>query len=57
MKSSLKDYMPAAVRTSLGDAPTWYSNCLAASGRTKDGKGGLARPGKTARDRARGVVR
>lgn len=53
--STLKDFMSAQVRATLGDAPTWHSNCLAASGRDKEGRGGVARPGKTARDKRRKV--
>jgi hypothetical protein len=41
--STLKDFMSAQVRATLGDAPTWHSNCLAASGRDKEGRGGVAR--------------
>jgi hypothetical protein len=53
-KSTLKEFMPEQVRRTLGDAPTWHSNCLAATGKkAKDGTvtGGTARPGKTARDK------
>lgn len=45
-RKTLKDYMPEAVRSALGDLPTWHSNCMEAAN-------GVARPGKTAKDRAR----
>lgn len=46
---SLKDHMSSANRKALGDLPTTHENCL--------DKCGVARPGKTARDRAnRGEV-
>jgi hypothetical protein len=58
MKSTLKEFMPAQVRAALGSLPTYHSNCLDASGRDKEGRGGVARPGKTARDKApKGGVR
>jgi hypothetical protein len=58
--SKLKEFMPAQVRAALGEKPTWHSNCIAATSRKKTREddetvsvGGIARPGKTARDRAR----
>ena len=47
--STLKQYMSAKDRAEMGQLPTWHSNCIA--------KTGVARPGKTARDRARGLVK
>ena len=44
-QKTLKDFMSIQHRKALGALPTWHSNC------TK--KTGVARPGKTARDRAR----
>jgi len=44
-KKTLKDYMSPAHRAALGDLPTTHKNCM--------DKCGVARPGKTARDRAR----
>ena len=44
-KSTLKDFMSKADRDALGKQPTWHMNCIAATG--------VARPGKTARDRAK----
>ena len=43
--SVLKQYMTAAQRKALGKQPTYHTNCIDACG--------VARPGKTARDRAR----
>lgn len=43
---SLKKYMTKAQREALGDLPTTHRNCL--------DKCKVARPGKTARDRAKG---
>lgn len=45
MNKTLKDFMTPKQRESLGSLPTYHMNCLA--------KCGVARPGKTARDRAR----
>jgi hypothetical protein len=42
---NLKDFMTPAQRTSMGNSPTWHSICTE--------KTGVARPGKTARDRAK----
>ncbi len=44
-KRTLKDYMTTAQRTELGRSPTRHSICLKLFG--------VARPGKTARDRAK----
>ena len=44
-KKTLKDYMTEKQRKQLGKQPTWHMNCIAACG--------VARPGKTARDRAK----
>lgn len=44
-RKSLRDYMTKAQLKSMENLPTYHSNCLK--------KTGLARPGKTARDRAR----
>lgn len=41
---SLKDYMKPKHREALGDLPTYHCHCI--------DKCGVARPGKTARDRA-----
>lgn len=46
---SLKNFMKPSVRNALGDQPTTHRNCM-------DVTGGIARPGKTARDRANGKV-
>jgi hypothetical protein len=46
---SLKNFMKPSVRAALGDQPTTHRNCM-------DVTGGIARPGKTARDRANGKV-
>lgn len=58
---TLKDYMRPNVRQSLGSLPTYHSNCIAATQvRSSGGKiivEGIARPGKTARDRARREMR
>lgn len=59
MNKTLKHYMPSNVREILGSKPTYHANCMIAS-RKLDNKGkivieGVARPGKTARDRARNV--
>jgi hypothetical protein len=43
--STLKQYMSASDRNKLGDLPTTHRNCLELCG--------VARPGKTARDRAK----
>jgi hypothetical protein len=45
-KSILKEYMSTADRRKLGIHPTTHQNCIDATG--------VARPGKTARDRAKG---
>lgn len=42
-KNSLKNFMSEAHRQALGNLPTTHQNCLE--------KCGVARPGKTARDR------
>lgn len=61
-KKTLKDYMPANVRKALGNRPTTHSNCIEITCQ-RDHKGsripftGIARPGKTARDRARREMR
>ena len=44
-KKTLKDFMSDKDRAALGDLPTTHQNCIE--------KTGVARPGKTARDRAR----
>lgn len=44
-ESTLKQFMSSANRRALGDLPTTHENCI--------DKCGVARPGKTARDRAR----
>jgi len=44
-RKTLKDYMTPAQREKLKDLPTWHSICAE--------KTGAARPGKTARDRAK----
>lgn len=43
--STLKDHMSSKDRQAMGKYPTWHSNCIAATG--------VARPGKTNRDKAR----
>lgn len=43
--SGLKKYMSAQQRAKLGNLPTTHQNCIDATG--------VARPGKTARDRAK----
>lgn len=48
-QSTLKKFMKASVRAALGDQPTTHRNCI-------DVTGGIARPGKTARDRANGMT-
>ena len=42
---SLKNFMSATQRAQLGDQPTTHRNCIDACG--------VARPGKTKRDRAK----
>lgn len=44
-KSKLKDFMTKRQRDSLGNLTTTHANCIE--------KTGVARPGKTARDRAK----
>ena len=44
-ESELKKYMTKQQRESLGELKTFHSNCTAATG--------VARPGKTARDKAK----
>ena len=46
--STLKKHMNFHDQYALGDLPTWHSNCI--------DKCGVARPGKTARDKANGHV-
>ena len=46
---SLRDFMTPQQRKAMQGLPTYHSNCLA--------KTGVARPGKTARDRARQVLK
>lgn len=46
-KNSLKNFMSDAQRKALGDLPTSHRNCIE--------KCGVARPGKTARDRSKTV--
>ena len=46
MNSTLKQYMTPAQRAKLGDHPTWHRNMIDLFG--------VARAGKTARDRANG---
>lgn len=48
-ESTLKRHMKATTRHALGDQPTTHRNCM-------DATGGVARPGKTARDKANGLV-
>ena len=51
--STLKHFMKPSTRNTLGDRPTTHQNCIEATG----GKGvGVARPGKTKRDKANGLV-
>ena len=45
MDSTLKQYMTAQQREKLGKQPTWHRNCIDLFG--------VARPGKTARDKAK----
>lgn len=45
---TLKEFMSQDQRTRLGKKPTWHSICLEMFG--------VARPGKTARDRARNKI-
>lgn len=47
--STLKQYMTSAQRSKLGDWPTTHRNCIDLFG--------VARPGKTARDRANGGIK
>ena len=44
-KKTLKDYMSPAQRASLGSQPTWHTTCMDLFK--------VARPGKTARDKAK----
>jgi hypothetical protein len=48
-ESTLKRFMKSSTRHSLGDQPTTHRNCM-------DVTGGVARPGKTARDKANGLT-
>ena len=61
MKSALKEYMKPSTRQALGNLPTTHQNCIAATEvRNEKGKiivPGIARPGKTARDRANGYAK
>jgi len=45
MRKTLKDYMTPKQKAALGGLPTTHQNCLE--------RCGVARPGKTARDRAK----
>ena len=47
--STLKQFMKASTRSALGEQTTTHRNCM-------DATGGIARPGKTARDKANGLV-
>lgn len=49
MKRERKDYMTEADKRAMGDLPRTHANCVA--------KTGKARPGKTAKDKAKGGVR
>ena len=58
MKSTLKDYMDNRTKSIIKKRPTFHSNCIRAT-EVRDSKGrlsvqGVARPGKTRRDKARG---
>lgn len=55
MKSTLKDFMPEITRIKLGNMPTLHINCMNATKipRVPDG---VARPGKTAKDKANGHI-
>lgn len=44
-RKTLKDYMTKTQRDKLGDRPTWHMYCIKHTG--------VARPGKTARERAK----
>ena len=44
-RKTLKDYMTKAQKQSLGERPTWHKHCVEHTG--------VARPGKTARERAK----
>jgi len=44
-RKTLKDFMTPSQRAALGDKPTWHKHCVE--------KTGVARPGKTARERAK----
>lgn len=46
--SVLKKHMSSKQRSALGNLPTTHENCIA--------KCGVARPGKTARERAKGNI-
>tara|TARA_Y100000588_G_scaffold259881_1_gene274537 strand:+ start:453 stop:608 length:156 start_codon:yes stop_codon:yes gene_type:complete len=48
-RKTLKDYMTETQRQKMNGLPTWHSVCTQ--------KTGVARPGKTARDRAQGQKR
>lgn len=48
MNSELKRYMTVADSQSLGGLPTYHRHCIDRTGK--------ARPGKTAKDRANGVI-
>lgn len=57
--STLKQFMSEATRNALGTKPTWHYNCILATAKIdKNGQvvrgTGVARPGKTARDKAKG---
>lgn len=53
MQSTLKKFMSKSIADRLGQLPTLHINCIMASG----GKElGVARPGKTARDKANGMI-
>ena len=47
--STLKQYMTSQQRNALGNHPTTHRNCIDLFK--------IARPGKTARDRANGVIK
>ncbi len=44
-----QDYMNSANKKAMGNLPRTHQNCIE--------KTGVARPGKTAKDRANGVIR
>lgn len=48
-----RDFVPTAVRAEMGTRPYWHSICRQVTEKVLGIKGGIARPGKTAFERAK----